>query len=295
MTQTPKISDSDFERLQDHVRLLHGLDKYADVKLIGAKHAEVTRRKTAASRRRKSEALFAKATESTTTMSPCLAAVAAAAGLDLGTTSTPRTEDPEWAAFKPRTNKTYLFRRQCVQKRIQSQRQSNTEDTREAQRIRDVNLQPKNSDYFRLNKAFHMRWKKIRSLPVVHSHFRDTYLDTGKPPFVVPVHYKPFNVYWDADYAKQEFIFLDAAAAEEEKRKDAKKKKNKTTTSTTEPPSVLTEMEPSEAGSEPQDSEQPRKTSSQLIQERKERESTGYEGFPRETVTTQNPNAKSSR
>lgn len=284
MTQTPKISDSDLERLQDHVRLLHGLKKRADA----------PRHKTVTSRRHKLVALFPKATEPTTTMSPRRAAVAAAAGVNLGTDATPRTKDTELAALRPRLNKTYLFRRQCVQKRINSQRESDGSDLREAQRIHDHNLQPIRHDYFQLNKAFHMRWKNIRGLPVVHSHFRKTYLDTGKPPFVVPVHYKPFNVYWDADYAKQEFIFLDAVS--DEKKKDEKKKtitkQEPPTEPSTETPrrgsslrqDSLLEQQPPLGEQPPLGQQPPRKSSSLLRQERRDRESTGYEGFPRDSV-----------
>ena len=184
-----------------------------------------------------------------------------------------------------------------------------------------------------------MRWKNIRGLPVVHSHFRHAFLDTGKPPFVVPVHYKPFNVYWDADYAKQEFIFLDAAAEDKKKDKKATVTPEPEATAPPEPPtqaprkssslrresasldeqprssaqlprkssslrreSAALDQQPRSSaqlprkssslrresaslGEQPRSSAQlPRKTSSQISQERRERESTGYEGFPRDSV-----------
>ncbi|XKL64885.1 hypothetical protein PGB90_004971 [Kerria lacca] len=130
------------------------------------------------------------------------------------------------SAITPRANKTYVVRKQCTKKRIKifDRYENEIDELDEIKKIHKFNLIKKRGDFFKLNKAFHMRWKKIRKLPVIHSYFRDTFLDTGKPPFVVPVHYKPFNVYWDADWAKQEFIFLDASS--EEKKKEKEKENN---------------------------------------------------------------------
>ncbi len=128
---------------------------------------------------------------------------------------------------KLRLNKTFTVRKECVKKRMGNWQADPKLEISELQRMHDLNLKKRKGYLFKLNKAFHMRWKTIRGLPVVHSHFRTVFMDTGKPPFVVPVHYKPFNVYWDADWAKQEFIFLDAAGEEKKKEEKTQKEEEK--------------------------------------------------------------------
>lgn len=135
-----------------------------------------------------------------------------------------------------KVNKTSIIRQQCTKKRMKNLNARESAEINELERMHRLNLIKKKKILFKLNEAFRLRWKNIRGKPVIHSYFRETFLDTGKPPFVVPVHYKPFNVYWDADWAREEFIFL----GNDDERKESETS-TISTTSTSSKPSTTTE------------------------------------------------------
>lgn len=142
-----------------------------------------------------------------------------------------------------KVNKTSISRQQCTKKRMKNLSADESAEINELERMHRLNLIKKKKILFKLNEAFRLRWKNIRGKPVIHSFFRQTFLDTGKPPFVVPVHYKPFNVYWDADWAREEFIFL----GNDDEHKESEKSNSSTTsatstTSTSSKPSTTTEQ-----------------------------------------------------
>lgn len=123
---------------------------------------------------------------------------------------------------KPKSNFTHRIRSECIKKRKRNTLKIELAEKDEKRKIQATNLVRRKSLQFNLNRAFHMRWKVVRKLPVIPAYYRKVFEDTGKLPFVVPTFYKPFNVYWDADWSKHEFIFLDDAG-EERKRSETQR------------------------------------------------------------------------
>lgn len=119
---------------------------------------------------------------------------------------------------QPKLNSAQTVRRQCIKKRRQFMHNVTFEERKERIKVKNRNrFNRRKSIQFSLNKAFHMRWKKVRRLPVLSSHDREVFNNTGKLPFFVPAFYKPFHPHVP-DWSNQEFIFLDE---NEEKKKNA--------------------------------------------------------------------------